>query len=300
MVAYYVTEDLLPYCETLTDSNSSQCRPCPEFGICLEGQLYRCQEPYTIYREECVESSKLQQDAARMQQDIRKFLETSMKHELCSQWQVNPDADTVLRLSRAKVYRAIRKGNSWNASPVEIFNVTFGKAFASLSTDKDELQISLSSAAPVWCQVLHFQAKHPNVTIGLVSIFFVGWFILQTLFQRKYERRVTDEILSQVQDILIDQSKASKDDLREYPVDNLRDHVLDVLDYSHSERNTIKSKIWPKIRRIVQFDSRIRERTIRHRGRQVMSWEWISQNLTKSNARRESKTTPVIKKTLDF
>lgn len=297
VAAYFMMEDL-PYCESLTDSTTNQCRPCPDFGICLEGKLYRCQEPYTVFRDECIESAELQMDAARMRQDINVFLASFVEKGFCSTWQVDPEAETVLRLSRSKLYREIRKGRSWKASPEEVFNVTFGKAAQSLSFKADEIEIPLS-AAPLWCQLLHFQAKNPRFSIGILLTILLGGFLVRKHSQRRYEKRVVDDILSQVQDILIDQSKASKDDLREYPVDNLRDHVFDVLGFPHSERKYVIFKIWPKIHRMVQADSRIRERAILHRGRQVVSWEWISQNLTKSNDRRRSKT-PEVKKTLDF
>lgn len=296
IAAYFMTEDL-PYCESLTNSTTTQCRPCPEFGICIEGKLYKCHDPYTVYRDECIESTKLQLDVARMRQDINVVLNSFVEKGFCSNWRPEPDADAILRLSRSKLYREIRNGRSWKESPEDVFNVTFGKAFQSLSS-KNEIEIPLSSA-PFWCQLSHFQAKNPRLSISILLVILFGCYLIRKHSQSSYEKRIIDDILSQVQDILIDQSKASKDDLREYPVDNLRDHVFDVLGFPHSERKYIISKIWTKIHRMVQSDSRIRERAIYHRGRQVVSWEWISQNLTKSVDRRRSKT-PEVKKTLDF
>ena len=127
------------------------------------------------------------------------------------------------------------------------------------------------------------------------------WVLLSYYSSCSRRRLLRQEILEQVHDALIAQSKASQEALRGYPVDNLRDHIFDVIGLSGSKRRSVAKKIWPKVVELIQADSRIRERTIMHRGRQTTIWEWIAPDLTPSERRQRRRSkTPDAKKTLDF
>lgn len=313
IVGAYFWAANVQFCDT-DQEDPKFCNPCPEHGICLDGELARCRSPYILFHQECVESKELQHNAHLMFQEWQRLIESMAEQLFCRStipgWIREKDGAEAFKegklLSKTDFRSMVRQNSLWKNSDKNVFDATFGKALKLLQHSDKEFQVNGSirlsqSRAPLWCQFSLWSYDYRQHIFTVICGFVGIWLAIRGCLNRAQQKALHHEILAHVHDGLMAQTKASKIELRGYPVDNLRDHIYDVLGMSATKRTSVTKLIWPKVVRSVAHDSRIRERNVLLHGRQTKYWEWIAPELPLSERqqRRQSKT-PDTKKTLDF
>ena len=87
----------------------------------MDGELVRCQSPFVVFNNDCVESSEVQRDAQRMFEELHTFVATTADQLFCRSkipgWIPDTDGAEAFKegklLSKAEFRSALRRKSVW-------------------------------------------------------------------------------------------------------------------------------------------------------------------------------------------
>ena len=179
------------------------------------------------------------------------------------------------------------------------FDATLGKALNHMQRDKGldlrngiEMDVSFT---PLWCQACLYCLEYRHIVIGCMALFLLSLLLNLWLSRRARTWELVEKLTMLVQSELSKSAELASNESRSFPANHLRDHALDILRISRSERQRVCRDVWPKVVKQIRQDTRIRETSTLFRGQKAICWEWIA-----PIAWAQSPSELSVQKTLDF
>jgi len=145
--------------------------------------------------------------------------------------------------------------------------------------------LSVQAALNVFGVLFQITTTHPFLSLCAVCILWIMNFIRKHKQKKEVERSQIVEIRESAYDMLIHAEES-------YAVVHLRDTIMHkMFPMSLKERKAASLKLWPKVMKDVQHDSRVRKIEKNVMGSRQEHWEWISVPARKQ--RLSSAATPV-------
>ncbi|KDO29210.1 hypothetical protein SPRG_19883 [Saprolegnia parasitica CBS 223.65] len=278
----------LPHCDANATAADLHCRPCPTHGVCHDGVLVDCDPSYIALRGECHEAMGLTRDSrlmATMLAEVWRSEATSVYCEvpLASRLEALDPLRVVqdlglpssVPLSTEALRQQLRADPAWKEIGPKTFGIAFSKALTRLGKKSDAafVDLTIDDASP-WCRATTFVLEY--VTSVVLSVLLVALTVFVVVDNQNFTRdqALLARMMVVVEDELMTHAASRVDETEDagYPIQYLRDHVVDILELSRDEKRRVLSSVWHQLCAAVRSDPRIVERTTPRSG---VVWEWV-------------------------
>jgi hypothetical protein len=248
---------------------SPLCHPCPEYGICHNGELF-CKPPYVRAGKACVQDEVVN----RMANDMADVIKT-MLMEATGRYQCGESNRNFLTLDE------IRKALQGQYSPLK-FEEAFKGAMNLLQGQSDKFNINitgerdnihLSTPLVLFTPLCSLKMQLRGNSLHLAVIGFVALVVMWAWWRRKREHedtlRVSELTKKVFAELQIKKAKYQAQQANEgyVVVSHLRDHLL--------KGDAPHRRLWKRVEQTVLRDSRVREVPALLHGAQEITWEWV-------------------------
>ncbi|RHY89382.1 hypothetical protein DYB37_000631 [Aphanomyces astaci] len=214
----YVSQ--LPFCSFPATSDLSNCRVCPDHGVCIDGVLTACDNSlYIAVDDTCKLSADIKRDSNQMAATISAHLTTVATAAYCRE----PFWNRVLQVD-------------W-ALPLQPVDVAADAVTVDLAALESQFR-----TAPLWYGFC--------IWVSAVLLAF-GFYTMYK--DQKQSAADAALMLLVVQEELIVHTQD-----KGYPAAFLKNHVVDVLKLTKADAQRVESVLWPKLTKQVAADDRIR------------------------------------------
>ncbi|KAH9140016.1 hypothetical protein AeRB84_015741 [Aphanomyces euteiches] len=261
----------MPYC----DSNSSGmelCHSCPQHGICFNGELKSCKEPFLKVENACMEPETVKRDANLMTNLLDRYLMRQASQSLCNSSMLSamitavPTAEHVT-VKNFDMRAYLQTQAMWNKVNSAAFDAAFTKAVKRIKETHSKLYFTREGDVVLRRDnvslMCYLQLHVQDFAVEYFIVVFV-LFVTLILFLWKQRRQNQFSELKRAIKAVHVAIRQPSNDLIDGAVAHLR-HAVGIRSDS----------LWRQVERAIQSDPRIRERNIIHRGQQVLVWEWV-------------------------
>ncbi|CAK4651798.1 unnamed protein product [Aphanomyces euteiches] len=258
----------MPYC----DSNSSGmelCHSCPQHGICFNGELKSCKEPFLKVENACMEPETVKRDADLMTNLLDRYLMRQASQSLCNSSMLSamitavPTAEHVT-VKNFDMRAYLQTQAMWNKVNSAAFDAAFTKAVKRIKETHSKLYFTREGDVVLRRDnvslMCYLQLHVQDFAVEYFTVVFV-LFVTLILFLWKQRRQNQFSELKRAIKAVHVAIRQPSNDLIDGAVAHLR-HAVGIRSDS----------LWRQVERAIQSDPRIRERNIIHRGQQVLVW----------------------------
>ncbi|EQC33620.1 hypothetical protein SDRG_08725 [Saprolegnia diclina VS20] len=283
----------LPHCDANATAADLHCRPCPPHGVCRDGALVDCDPSFIALRGECHEAMGLTRDSslmASMLTEIWRSEATSVYCEapLATRLQALDPLSVVqdlghpssVPLSTEALRQQLRADPAWKDIGPKTFGIAFTKALTRLGKKSDAtfVDLTIDDASPL-CRATTFVLEYFTSVVLAVVLVVLAIFVVVDNQTFTRDQELLARMLVVVEDELMTHAASRVDETEDagYPIQYLRDHVIDILQLTRDEKYRVVSSVWDQLGAAVRTDPRIVERTITRaaNGASVVIWEWV-------------------------
>ncbi|OQR87594.1 hypothetical protein ACHHYP_08462 [Achlya hypogyna] len=299
--------DALPMCDSgPSEAASLRCHPCPSHGLCFNGALQSCTEPYVLVDRRCVESRAVRQDAALMAELLEGFLMRHASSAFCNaSWAelllIGSAEPQQIVVQNFDLRSYLRTQANWKTASSVGFDASFDKAMTALQTSprkgsrvitrEGNVALTLDDANfACWATLrLHEHVWiYASVLVGALG----ALYLYKQVQTSKFRRYMYTKMLQAVHAELRHLDDRDDGHVLDGSVSGLRQDILERF-FPHDTASREADRLWKSVAAHVQKDARVRERHVMYRGQQVLVWEWLDHRRQKAT-RIEREEPPLI------
>jgi len=235
--------------------------PCPKNGICSNGFLEQCSEPYVLIHGNCHIPDETQKMVEEAELQLR--LET-LKH-ICSRiWSFEPTALPSMPID--KVQQICKSANiieDWKKCRSTIFPEDIFGSIGDNNIFYNDSYAATLRLPTISCSLQVITRKHMMMLLGLVAIsgvFSYVWFIFR---KQNKMKKMTEKLVERV----FSRLKSCNDEVAS-------SHIRDEIKRSTTPKRLF-CKLWPVVVKEVEGDSRVRSYEKDLFGQRQKHWKWV-------------------------
>ncbi|KAH9087866.1 hypothetical protein LEN26_019740 [Aphanomyces euteiches] len=273
----------LPFCNTVAD-NDFNCRPCPEHGICVGGELDNCEESFLVLGEECKAAALVKQDSTQMSEMVEAILSKAATEAYCKDSFITrviildwtkpvQDAEAVdVVFTTEGLATRLRQHPIWAPVGPRTYGMVFKKTLQKLNITTDTIPVTLNHAT-IGCQASSLAIQYFPIWASVLLV--LTGFVVSYWDQKQSEAdaELLHKMFCLVQDELIVHANSHEDDKR-YAAAFLKNHVLDLMKLTKAEKSRVDSVLWSQLTKFVAREPRIR---VTEATDGTSMWEWVSE-----------------------
>ncbi|PIN24751.1 hypothetical protein CDL12_02517 [Handroanthus impetiginosus] len=305
-IATSLNQPQKPFCDTIISdpdySLSDDCEPCPENGICHDGEL-ECGNGYRKHGKLCVEDGDITKAAKKLSKWVEVRVCEAYAQLLCSGtgkcWVLEDEILNHLDEYKVQDNHGLEEAIYMPAKQRAVKTI-----HNLLETRRDHRgveefkcpELLVTQYKPLFCVVRQWLIKNALLLVPACALF-TGCILTTSRMYKRHQLSVrAEQLYHEVCDILEEKPLMSRSiggDGESWVVASwLRDHLL-----SPKERKD--PFLWRKVEELVQEDSRVDQYPKLVKGESKVVWEWQVEGSLGSSVKRKKGdgSTPELKKT---
>lgn len=273
-----------PFCDEQQDPERDNCRPCPENGLCLNGEL-RCIPGFRRQGALCVPDKQIDRNAQNLAEFIQSKVCRISGESLCRSDKTTWVPELQLWDASEEEKMGLDADSSWlvREKALQLVRDKLNIRIDDFGLREFECPIRLAvTYQPIGCRLRKgIQANIYGILLTSFIVVSVAVYILRNVQYRRLVTRAED-LYMQVCEILEERAGGASGETKWVVSSRLRDHLL-----LPSERKM--PALWKEVEGLVQEDSRIDQYPKLVNGDSRVVWEWQGEGTlrtpTKDNKR---------------
>ncbi|KAG0578524.1 hypothetical protein M758_4G026300 [Ceratodon purpureus] len=258
-----------PFCDGHQDPERDNCRPCPDNGLCLNGEL-RCIPGFRRQGAVCVPDKQIDRNAQILAEFVQNKVCRISGESLCRTDKTTWVPEHQLWDASKEEKMGLDSESMWfvREKAVQLVRDKLNIRIDEFGLKEFECPIKLAATyQPIGCRLR--KGIRANIYGILLTSFIVVSVAVHILKNLRYRRLLTraEELYMQVCEILEERAGGASGEIKWVVSSRLRDHLL-----LPSERKI--PALWKEVEGLVQEDSRIDQYPKLVNGDSRVVWEW--------------------------